>query len=126
MQQKDSIAALSNGAVYGPYLDGSEIVLAKMLGSRQLADSVKCRHILVGTKNPQTGEPTLADSIAKKRIDSIEVAIKGGADFNAMVLKYSDDQGSKDKKGEYDFSATQFSSLAKEFSETIFLWCYRR
>ena len=120
MPQKDSVAALATGAVYGPYLDGKEIVMAKMLGSRQLADSVKCRHILIGTKDPQSGQPTLSDSVAKKRIDSIEAAIKGGADFNAMVLKYSDDQGSKDKKGEYDFSVTQFSGLAKEFAETVF------
>lgn len=120
MTQKDSIIALPNGAVFGPYLDGKNIVLAKMLGSRQLPDSVKCRHILIATKNSQTGEQTLSDSIAKKRIDSIETAIKGGEDFNKMVLMYSDDQGSKDKKGEYDFTATQFSTLAKEFAETIF------
>ena len=120
MPQKDSIMALPNGAVFGPYLDGKNIVLAKMLGSRQLPDSVKCRHILIATKDNKTGEPTLSDSIAKKRIDSIETAIKGGEDFNKMVLKYSDDQGSKEKKGEYDFASSQFSTLAKEFAETIF------
>jgi peptidyl-prolyl cis-trans isomerase D len=120
MSQKDSITALANGAVFGPYLDGANFVLAKMIGSRQLPDSVKCRHILIATKNPQTGEQTLSDSIAKKRIDSIETAIKGGADFNKLVLQYSNDPGSKDKKGEYDFSSSQFSNLAKEFAETIF------
>ena len=124
MSQKDSIAALENGAVFGPYLEGKNVVLAKMLGSRQLPDSVKCRHILIATKNSQTGEPILSDSIAKKRIDSIETAIKGGADFNTMVVKYSDDPGSKDKKGEYDFELSQFTNngtgLAKEFAETIF------
>ena len=120
MSQKDSIAALSVGSVAGPYLDGGNFVLAKMVSIRQLPDSVKTRHILVSTKDAQTGQPLLADSIAKKRIDSIAGAIKGGADFNAMVLMYSDDQGSKMKKGEYNFSSTQFSSLAKEFSETIF------
>ncbi|MEP7110903.1 MAG: SurA N-terminal domain-containing protein [Ferruginibacter sp.] len=120
MAQKDSIAALSPGNVFGPYLDGGNFVLAKMVGLRQMADSVKTRHILVSTKDPQTGQPILEDSIAKKRIDSIAAAIKGGADFNAMVLQYSDDKGSKDKKGEYDFPSSQFGSLAKEFAETIF------
>jgi peptidyl-prolyl cis-trans isomerase D len=98
-----------------------------MLGSRQVPDTVKCRHILIATQNPQTGEPTLNDSIAKARIDSIETAIKGGADFNAMVLKYSDDQGSKEKKGEYTipyYSTNQqemsFATLAKEFGEVAF------
>ena len=56
-----------------------------MIASRQLPDSVKCRHILIGTKDPQTGQLTLSDSIAKKRIDSIEAAIKGGEDFNKLV-----------------------------------------
>lgn len=120
MAQKDSIAALSTGTVFGPYLDGGNFVLAKMIGIRPMADSVKVRHILVSTKDPQTGQPLLEDSIAKKRIDSIESAIRGGASFNEMVIKYSDDKGSKDKGGEYDFTSTQFGSLAKEFAETIF------
>lgn len=120
MAQKDSIASLSIGNVYGPYLDGGAYVLAKMLGSRQLPDSVKSRTILVSTKDPQTGQPTLADSVAKKRIDSIATAIKGGADFNAMVLLYSDDNGSKDKNGVYEFTSNQFSNLPKEYAETVF------
>ncbi len=127
MPQKDTIIALANGAVFGPYLEGKNIVLAKMIGSRQLPDSVKCRHILIATSNPQTGEPTLSDSIAKARIDSIEKAIKGGEDFNKMVLMYSDDQGSKVKQGEYNipyYSPNQqemsFATLAKEFAEVAF------
>jgi peptidyl-prolyl cis-trans isomerase D len=120
MGQKDSLVSLSTGGIYGPYLDGGAFVLAKMLGNRQMPDSVKSRVIFVSTKDPQTGQPILADSIAKKRIDSISTAIKGGADFNAMVLLYGDENGSKDKKGEYEFSSTQFSNLPKEFAETIF------
>ncbi|MCW3090296.1 MAG: peptidyl-prolyl cis-trans isomerase [Ferruginibacter sp.] len=120
MAQKDSIASIPVGKVFGPYLDGGNFVLAKMIGVRQMPDSVKVRHILIGTTDPQSGQPLLPDSIAKKRIDSIAAAIKGGADFNAMVIQYSDDKGSKDKKGEYDFASTQFGDLAKEFSETIF------
>ncbi|MBL0356582.1 MAG: SurA N-terminal domain-containing protein [Chitinophagaceae bacterium] len=126
--QKDTLASLSAGTVYGPYLDGSEFVIAKILGSRQLPDSVKCRHILISTQpDPQTGVAKITDSAAKKKIDSIEAAINGGADFNALVLQYSDDPGSKDKKGEYDFpyySASEqnpsFATLAKEFAEAIF------
>ena len=116
--QKDTLASLTTNAVYGPYLDGKNFIVAKMIASRQLPDSAKCRHILIGTKDPQSGQITLSDSIAKKRIDSIEIAIKGGEDFNKLVLQYSDDQGSKQKKGEYDFSSDQ--SLAKEFYETVF------
>jgi peptidyl-prolyl cis-trans isomerase D len=120
MVQKDTIAALSIGNVYGPYLDGGSYVLAKMLGNRQMPDSVRARTILVSTRDLQTGQPTIADSIAKKRIDSISIAIKGGADFNSMVLQYSDDKVSKDKGGAYDFSSIQFQNLPKEFSEVVF------
>jgi peptidyl-prolyl cis-trans isomerase D len=120
MLPKDSIIALPTGKVYGPYLDHGDFVLAKMLGTKGLPDSVKCRHILIATSDPQTQQPTLDDSTAHKRADSIAAAIQGGADFNEMVLKYSDDQGSKTKKGEYNFTADQFSGLAKEFAETIF------
>ncbi len=120
MPQKDSIITLSDGAVFGPYVDNQNVVLAKMLGNRQLPDSVKCRHILIATKDQQSGQPTLTDSVAKKRIDSIADAVKNGADFNTLVLQYSDDQGSKDKKGEYDFSSAQFSTLDRTFAETIF------
>ncbi|MEO6719942.1 MAG: SurA N-terminal domain-containing protein [Ferruginibacter sp.] len=119
MAQRDSIAALQPGQVLGPYLDGGNFVLAKMVSTRQLPDSVKTRHILIATVDPQTKQFKLEDSVAKKRIDSIATAIQGGADFNTMVLIYSDDQGSKMTKGEYDFSPSQ-TNLAKEFAETIF------
>ena len=117
--QKDSITSLPVGGVFGPYIDGKNYVLAKMVDIRQLPDSVKCRHILIGTKDAQ-GQPTLDDTTAKKRADSIAAAIKGGANFDSLVLKYSDDPGSKDKKGEYTFSLSDFGTLAKEFAETIF------
>ena len=110
----DSLRALADGGVYGPYLDASNYAIAKMVGKRQMPDSIKCRHILISTQNG------LADSIAKKRVDSIEAAVKGGADFAKLALQYSDDPGSKEKGGEYEFSSQQFGQLAKEFSEAIF------
>jgi peptidyl-prolyl cis-trans isomerase D len=104
MQQpnKDTLTKIPVGQVYGPYQDGSSFVLAKMVAVKQWPDSAKVRHILIGTVNPQTNQPIRDDSTAKKLIDSIEVAIKGGADFNALVTKYSDDGGSKDKGGVYE------------------------
>lgn len=114
----DSIKNLANGQVFGPYIDGSNYTIAKMVDHRNMPDSVKVRHILI--KTGDKGQPTLADSIAKARIDSIAAAAKSGADFNALVLKYSDDQGSKNTKGEYTFTSQQFGSLSKEFAETAF------
>ena len=96
---KDSIFSLAKNAVYGPYLDNSSFALAKMLDIKTMPDSVKARHILIQTADPQKGQVLLEDSIGKKRIDSIDVAIKGGASFEALAIKYSDDKGSGEKGG---------------------------
>ncbi len=103
MAQKDSIVKTPVGGIYGPYLDGNSYVIAKMIGVKQWPDSVKVRHILIGTVDPRSQQMIRQDSTAKTLIDSIENAIKAGADFNVMVAKYSDDQGSKDKGGVYDY-----------------------
>jgi peptidyl-prolyl cis-trans isomerase D len=117
-QNLDSITALGEGQVGGPYLEGSMYVLAKLMDKRTLPDSVKVRHILIKTSD--RGKPVLPDSLAKTRLDSIVTAIKGGASFDSMVVRYSDDDGSKAKGGEYDFTVSQFGEISKEFAETIF------
>lgn len=100
---KDSIFALPNGGVYGPYLDANNFVIAKKIDAKVLPDSAKVRHILISTGNPQTGQPGLPDTLAKIRIDSIALAIKNGASFDSLAKKFSDDPGSKDKGGVYDY-----------------------
>lgn len=116
----DSIQNLPIGGVYGPYLDGGNFVLARMLEKRPMADSVKCRHILIGTKDAQSGQEIMSDSIAKRKADSIMTAVAGGANFATLATQYSTDPGSKDKGGEYEFSSQQFGNLAKPFAEFIF------
>ena len=117
-QHVDSIAALSEGQVAGPFVENGNYVLAKMIEKRNLPDSVKVRHILI--KTGEAGKAVLPDSVAKTRIDSIADAIRGGANFNAMVLQYSDDQGSKQTAGEYDFAFSQYPQLSKEFADVAF------
>ena len=105
MQQanKDSLTKIPVGGLLGPYLDGQNYVIAKMVGVKEWPDSTKVRHILIATADPRSGQVIREDSLGKKLIDSIETAIKGGADFAALTTKYSDDPGSKDKGGVYDF-----------------------
>jgi peptidyl-prolyl cis-trans isomerase D len=114
----DTIKSLANGQVYGPYLDGANYTVAKMIDRRVMPDSAKVRHILI--KTGEKGQPGLPDSIAKLRIDSIAAAAQSGADFNALVTKYSDDPGSKSTQGEYTFTSQQFPNLSKEFAEVAF------
>lgn len=103
MALKDSIVKTPIGKIFGPYIDGNNYVLAKMVGIKQWADSASVRHILIATVDPRTGQQIRPDSVGKSLADSIERAIKSGADFNSLVTKYSDDQGSKSKGGVYDY-----------------------
>jgi peptidyl-prolyl cis-trans isomerase D len=114
----DTIKSLANGQVFGPYQDGTTFTLAKMIDRRSMPDSAKVRHILI--KTADRGQSTLADSVAKKRIDSIAAAAQSGADFNALVTRFSDDDGSKNTQGEYTFSSQQFPNISKEFAEVAF------
>jgi peptidyl-prolyl cis-trans isomerase D len=118
---KDSIFALSPGQVYGPYQDAGNYVLAKLVDVKNLPDSVKARHILLGTTNPQTGQPIMPDSIAQKRADSIAAAIRSGANFDSLEARYSTDQAAHKDKGVMTFSSTdiQGENFAKEFGQFI-------
>jgi peptidyl-prolyl cis-trans isomerase D len=114
---KDSIFALSKGEVFGPYQDAGSYVLAKKVDEKTLPDSVRVRHILVATVNPQSGQPILDDSTAKKRIDSIKTLIENGARFDSVAAKLSDD-GSKEKGGDMGYFTSD--RMVKEFSDYSF------
>ncbi len=114
----NEIVQLPDGQVFGPYAESGNYKLTKVISKRNLPDSVKVRHILIKTED--RGTPVLEDSIARKRVDSVQNAIKGGADFAVMVAQYSDDDGSKGTGGEYEFTLTQFSGISKEFAEVAF------
>ncbi|MFI5133172.1 MAG: SurA N-terminal domain-containing protein [Chitinophagales bacterium] len=114
---KDSIFNLSKNAVYGPYLDGSMYVLAKKMEEKTLPDSVKARHILIATNDPRSGTVLLDDSTAKKRIDSIALAIKKGARFDSLAKKLSDDKGSAEKGGLVQVQAYQNGPLSDYFAQ---------
>lgn len=121
MPNKDTIASLPDNVVYGPYLDGKNYVVAKKIGMKIMPDSIKCRHILLGTNDPQTGAVIMADSVAKKKVDSVEAAIKGGADFKTLSDIYSTDQVAKKDSGvmTFDISTIQSENFAKEFADFL-------
>ncbi len=112
---KDSILKLAKNGTYGPYLDGSNYVLAKLVDTKNLPDSVKARHILIQTYDPRQQQKLLEDSVAKKRIDSIESAIKGGARFDSLAIKLSDDKGSGAKGGDMGYFSG--GTMVKEFND---------
>jgi peptidyl-prolyl cis-trans isomerase D len=115
---KDSIFALPNGGVYGPYLDASSYVLARKIDEKVMPDSAKVRHILIQTTDPRSGQVSLPDSVGRRRIDSIATAINNGASFDSMVQRYSDDPGSKEKGGVYDYFPQ--GQMVKAFNDFVF------
>ncbi|MEO6187807.1 MAG: peptidylprolyl isomerase [Ginsengibacter sp.] len=118
---KDSIIALPVGGVYGPYIEGSNYALAKKIEVKVLPDSIKSRHILLGTADPQTGQAIMPDSTAHRIADSIATAIANGADFNALSAKYSTDEVAKRDNGEmtFDLSTIESDNFAKEFADFL-------
>jgi len=120
MGAKDSIVSMPVGSVIGPYLDAGSYVIARKLDVRSIPDSIKVRHILVGVNDPRTGAQKRSDSAAKILADSLFAAIGSGASFPALAAAYSEDEGSKNNGGEYNFSSVDMGSLAKEFADFAF------
>ena len=118
---KDSIIDLPNDSVFGPYEDGKNFVLAKKVGTKVLPDSIKCRHILLGTVDPQTQQPIMDDSTAHRIADSIATAIKDGANFDSLEVKYSTDQAAKQQNGvmTFDLMTIQSDNFSKEFADFL-------
>ena len=114
--QKDSILKNPVGSIYGPYVDGGSYVLAKIMDMKEWPDTVKVRHILISTE--QQGQEVREDSTAKKLADSIQLAVKNGANFDSLCAKYSDDPSSKDKGGVYDNIYT--GQMVSAFNDFIF------
>ncbi|MBK7434236.1 MAG: peptidylprolyl isomerase [Chitinophagaceae bacterium] len=113
----DSIVKFPIGSVYGPYVDRNSIVMARILGTKMLPDSVRAKHILIPTVDPQTGQPIAEDSVAKKRADSLFAAINAGSDFTLLAMQFSSD-GSKMKGG--DLGTFGYGAMVPEFNDFCF------
>ena len=81
------------GTVVGPYMDGGALKLARLVGEKMIADSVKARHILLSIENGDTAK-------ALKTADSLKALIKKGASFEALAKQLSKDPGSGQKGGD--------------------------
>jgi len=118
----DSLFALHPGQLYGPYQDGASFSIARMIDIKQLPDSARVRHVLVATiqQDPQTGQAVrvMDDSTAQKKLDSAITQLNAGASWDSVVLKYSDDGGSKTKGGVYEYFAT--GRMAAPFNDFSF------
>ena len=94
-------------------------------------DEVRVRHILISTQPPQPDEPgadgdndkketakPLTKEEAKKKAEALLERLRKGEDFAKLAKENSDDKGSKDKGGEYDFFGK--GAMVPEFEEAAF------
>ncbi|GAB5565578.1 MAG: peptidylprolyl isomerase [Winogradskyella sp.] len=116
---KDSLLNLEVGEYYGPYRDGDLFKLTKLLAVKQLADTVKVRHILIPFAGGQRADAsvTATPDEAKKTADSILAQINSGTKF-LDLLELSSDKVSNEDDGEIEFAYN--AGMAPEFKEFSF------
>ncbi|NLD64201.1 MAG: hypothetical protein GX646_09905 [Bacteroidales bacterium] len=81
-------------AVMGPWLEEGAYKLARIADIAERPDSVRAAHILLSPN------PARSLAQARKEADSLIALVKGGADFNALAMVNSDDQGSAQVGGD--------------------------
>ena len=93
-------------------------------------EMVRASHILISTRDPETNKDLPDDQKAAKRklAEDLLKRARAGEDFAKLAKQYSDDPGSKDKGGEYqfprgqmvpEFEAAAFSLKTNEVSDIV-------
>jgi peptidyl-prolyl cis-trans isomerase D len=83
--------------VFGPIFDGDSYMLARLVDVAFLPDSVKARHILIGTQQAQSQEEY---NLAKAQADSLLNVVKRNRNFAELARKFSQDPGSASEGGD--------------------------
>ncbi|MBX7202381.1 MAG: peptidylprolyl isomerase [Bacteroidia bacterium] len=112
-QIDSAVFAGTAGNVYGPFIEGEQVKIVKLLGFKLSSDSVKARHILISTTKPGMNVAK-ATAIA----DSLKNLIKTGSDFAGLAMQFSEDQGSKIKGGDLGFFTE--GMMVKPFNDACF------
>ena len=99
----DTISNLNVGEIYGPYREGNNFNLIKVIEERQMPDSVKANHILIRFQGlvtaPQDVSRTKEE--AKALADSIlNVLRKDKSKYEVIAADFSEDLSNKDSGGE--------------------------
>lgn len=108
----DTLLRLPVGTIIGPYLEGENYTVAKILDRKVIADSVRARHILQKADNAQ------ALAASEKKIDSLLMLINTGkARFDSLAMRFGQD-GTASKGGDLGFFGA--GTMVKEFNDLCF------
>lgn len=116
----DPVFNAAIGDVVGPFIDGANVKIAKVVDKRTLPDSAKCRHILIGPPVQQGQILSEAQYVqAEKTIDSLKNLLETGqAEFDSLVINFTTDKASIPNNGVYDWAPT--NSYVPEFERVVF------
>jgi len=116
---RDSLLALPEGDVYGPYRDGSNFKLSKVIATMQMPDSVEARHILIPVGLSRADSITRSPAEARAFADSLYAELKKNRrKFADFVRAHSSDVGSVEKGGHYDYFG--YNTMVAPFRDFCF------
>ncbi|MCH8330086.1 MAG: peptidylprolyl isomerase, partial [Bacteroidetes bacterium] len=107
----DTIFNCDSGTVIGPYLENGVFMMAKLMDTKEVPDSVSARHILFRVAQAEQYLP------ARNKIDSLAKAIEEGADFAEIAKEFSQD-GSASEGG--DLGWIYQGQMVAQFNDAIF------
>ena len=99
------------GTVVGPFQNGEQYELVKVMNQKLTSDSVKARHILIRVDS-------LGAEIAEAKADSIANVAKKQKNFEELAGQFSTDPGSKDKGGDLGWFTE--GRMVPEFNDACF------
>ena len=116
---RDSLLTLPQGLVYGPYRDGGNFKLSKVVANMQMPDSVEARHILIPVGLSRVDSITRSPAEARAFADSLYGVLKRNRrKFTKFVSDYSSDLGSIENGGHYDYFG--YNTMVAPFRDFCF------
>lgn len=116
---KDVLFTMNVGDIHGPYKIGNTLSLSKLIGKRQLPDTVTARHILIPVGLNPTDSKTRTDEQAKATADSIAKVVRTNrSKFEDLVKAFSSDTGSIENGGRYENFV--YPAMVAEFRDFTF------
>jgi len=117
----DTISNLNVGEIYGPFREGNNFNLIKVIGEKQMPDSAKAKHILIRFQGlvtaPQDVSRTKEE--AKALADSIlNILQKDKSKYEVIAADFSEDLSNKDSGGDLGYFVP--GNMVTVFNDFVF------